>query len=74
MEIFIEAIEAPPRLWLFGAGHVARPTAALARTVGFDVTVVDEREELNTDERFSGCRRALREPLALLAESPLGRV
>ena len=72
MEIFIEPIEAPPRLWLFGAGHVARPTAALARTVGFDVTVVDEREELNTDDRFPGCRRELREPLALLAETPLG--
>ena len=48
MEIFVEAIEASPRLWLFGAGHVARPTAALARRVGFEVTVVDEREELAT--------------------------
>jgi xanthine dehydrogenase accessory factor len=72
MEIFVEPIEAPPRLWLFGAGHVARPTAALARTVGFDVTVVDEREELLTDERFPGCRRALREPAALLGETALG--
>lgn len=72
MEIFVEAVEAPPRLWLFGAGHVARPTAVLARTVGFDVTVVDEREDLNTGERFPGCRRALREPVALLGETVLG--
>ena len=72
MEIFIEVIEAPPRLWLFGAGHVARPTAALARSVGFDVTIVDEREALNTDDRFPGCRRELRDPAALLGETILG--
>jgi xanthine dehydrogenase accessory factor len=56
MQIFIEPIHATPRLWVFGAGHVARPTAALARSVGFEVVVVDEREELNTAERFPGCR------------------
>ena len=72
MEIFIEAIEAPARLWLFGAGHVARPTAALARTVGFDVTVIDEREELNTEERFPACQRAVDDPLTLLKASTLG--
>src|SRR5262245_23690169 len=44
MELFVEPISASPRLWLFGAGHVARPTAALARSVGFEVSVVDERE------------------------------
>jgi xanthine dehydrogenase accessory factor len=72
MEIFIEPIEAAPRLWLFGAGHVAQPTAALARTVGFEVTVVDERETLNSPDRFPDCQRELREPTALLAESALG--
>ena len=71
MEIFIEPVEAAPRLWLFGAGHVARPTAALARSVGFDVTVVDEREELNNEARFPACRREVCEPLALLDATPL---
>lgn len=55
MEIFLEPAEAPPRLNLFGAGHVALPTARLARSVGFDVNVIDEREELLTSERFPGC-------------------
>jgi xanthine dehydrogenase accessory factor len=59
MEIFVEPIEPAPRLVLFGAGHVARPTAALARTVGFSVTVVDDREELNTGDRFPECQRSL---------------
>ena len=71
MEIFIEPVEAAPRLWLFGAGHVARPTAALARSVGFDVTVVDEREELNNEARFPACRREVCEPLALLDATAL---
>lgn len=72
MEIFVEPVEAPPRLWLFGAGHVARPTAALARNVGFDVTIIDEREELNTEQRFPGCRRELRDPAAVIGEAVLG--
>lgn len=62
MEVFIEPIEALQRLILFGAGHVAVPTAALAKTVGFRVTVVDEREELNTPERFPDCERLLLTP------------
>lgn len=59
MEVFVEPIEPAPRLVVFGAGHVARPTAALAKTVGFRVTVVDDRDDFNTEERFPGCERAL---------------
>src|ERR1019366_2753851 len=66
MEIFIEPIESTPRLVLIGAGHVAKPTAALARTVGFDVTVVDDREELNTEERFPGCTLEVEDPPSFL--------
>lgn len=54
MEIFLEPAHAPPRLNLFGAGHVALPTARLALSVGFDVNVIDEREDLLTSERFPG--------------------
>jgi xanthine dehydrogenase accessory factor len=56
MEVFVEPVEAAPRLVVFGAGHVAEPTAAIARTLGFDVEVVDPRAELATAERFPGCR------------------
>ena len=41
-----------PRLTIFGAGHVAMPTARLARQIGFHVTVVDDREDWNTSVRF----------------------
>jgi xanthine dehydrogenase accessory factor len=72
MELFLEPIESAPRLVLFGAGHIARPTAALARNVGFEVSVVDEREELNTEERFPGCTRQLAAPASFLRGPPLG--
>ena len=37
---------------LFGAGHVARPTAHLASLVGFQVHVYDDRPEYANRERF----------------------
>jgi xanthine dehydrogenase accessory factor len=52
MKVFLEKHAAQDRLWVFGAGHVARELAALARTVGFHVTVVDERAEWASKERF----------------------
>lgn len=69
MKIFVESIAAVPRLYLFGAGHVAQPTARLARSIGFELIVVDEREEQNTLERFPDCRRELEEPTAFLRRS-----
>jgi xanthine/CO dehydrogenase XdhC/CoxF family maturation factor/cation diffusion facilitator CzcD-associated flavoprotein CzcO len=74
MEVFVEPIESTPRLLLVGAGHVARPTAALARSVGFEVTVVDDREELNTGERFPGCRLELEDPTDYLKRTKLGAI
>jgi xanthine dehydrogenase accessory factor len=74
MEIFLEPIAAAQRLVIFGAGHVAQPTAALARGVGFEVVVVDEREELNTSERFPDCRRELLDlPAAIRRLQPSAR-
>jgi xanthine/CO dehydrogenase XdhC/CoxF family maturation factor/cation diffusion facilitator CzcD-associated flavoprotein CzcO len=72
MEVFVESIEAIPRLVLFGAGHIAMPTAALARSVGFAVHVVDEREELMTAERFPGCELTQRDPASMLKRTKLG--
>ncbi len=71
MEIFVEPIVPAPRLWLIGAGHVAKPTAALALSVGYEVTVVDEREELNYAERFPGCTLQLDDPSDVLRRSRL---
>jgi len=68
MEVLVEPVEGRPRLVVFGAGHVAKPTAALARSVGFGVVVVDDRDELNTVQRFPECERVLAEPSEASAE------
>ena len=59
MEVFIEPLDGSARLIVFGAGHVARATAHLAQRIGFRVVIVDEREELNSEERFPDCTRLL---------------
>ena len=56
MAVFIEVLEPAPRLYLFGAGYIARPLAALAAGCGFDVTVVDERPDWAVPDRFPECR------------------
>lgn len=66
MEIFIEPIQASPKLWIFGAGHVAQPTAELATKVGFEVQIVDEREQWNCASRFARCQLHLQDPTSLL--------
>ena len=71
MVVFVEAILPAPQLTIFGAGHVARAIAPIARSVGFEVRVVDEREELNTAERFPGCTLELRDPATVLKVGPL---
>jgi len=52
LEIFIEPILPPAELCVFGAGHVATSLYRVARLVGFDVTIVDDRETYASRERF----------------------
>ena len=71
MVVHAEVLEALPRLFVFGAGHVARPLAALAASTGFGVTVVDARAEWLTAERFPTAARELRDPEAAVRELKL---
>jgi xanthine dehydrogenase accessory factor len=50
--VVIEPTRKPKTLHLFGAGHVARPTAHLASLVGFRVEVMDDRDEFADAARF----------------------
>ncbi len=43
-------------LHIFGAGHVSRPTAQVAALCGFAVTVLDDRPEFASPERFPTAR------------------
>jgi len=52
LEIFVEPILPAAELYIFGAGHVAASLYKIARIVGFDITVVDDRETYANRERF----------------------
>ena len=51
-EVFIEVIQPPTPLVIFGAGHNAVPLAHFAKALGWDVTVVDSRANTATHQRF----------------------
>lgn len=48
----IEVISGRPRLVICGAGHDAVPLVRLGAELGFDVTVVDDRRQFLSRERF----------------------
>lgn len=50
--VFVEAHRAPPSLVIVGAGHLARPLCRLGAMLGMRVTVLDDRPDFATRERF----------------------
>lgn len=50
--LFVEFLESPPHLIIAGAGHCAIPLARLGRMLGFRLTILDDRPECATQERF----------------------
>jgi len=53
IEVLIEAVLPPPRLFLCGTGHDAVPVAKLARSIGWDVFVCASDAKYSTRERFN---------------------
>ena len=52
ISVYLEPHLPPPELVIVGAGHVARPLCTVAAMLGFRVTVLDDRPEFATRERF----------------------
>jgi xanthine dehydrogenase accessory factor len=50
--VYVEPHLPPPELVIVGAGHVARPLCRIGAMLGFRVTVLDDRPEFATRERF----------------------
>lgn len=61
---FWEPLVPPDLLYLFGAGHVSTFLAPLAAMVGFDVIVIDDREEFANGKRFPSAREILVLPVS----------
>jgi xanthine dehydrogenase accessory factor len=72
VEVFVEALPLPFRLYIFGATDTAAHLCALARDVGFHVTVIDARGTFATRERFPGADELLVAwPQEVLQDLPL---
>jgi len=61
LDIFVEPILPPASLYVFGAGHVSVNLYRIARSAGFDVTVVDDRESYANRERFPEAKEVIAE-------------
>ena len=72
-KVFLEAFPPPLSMVIVGATHTAISLSRLAKEVGFQVTVVDARSVLATEERFPDVDRLIRSwPEEALAQAPLG--
>lgn len=59
LQVYIEPCVLPPHLVIFGAGHVGRALASVARLAGFRVTASDERPEYATKEKMPDAHEML---------------
>lgn len=72
VKVFVDILADEARLLVCGAGHIALPLARFARSVGFRVTVLDDREDFAHPSRFAGCEVIAEEFDSALRDMPLG--
>lgn len=64
----IEPLLPPPTLLIIGAGHIAVSLTQIAKIVGFQVIVQDDRADFATKERFPEASQVLAEPITSIQE------
>jgi xanthine dehydrogenase accessory factor len=71
LDVYFEVLASIPRLIVVGGGHIAVPLVQVAKILGYDVTVMDDRAEYATPARFPQADTVLlgpyRDTLASLA-------
>jgi xanthine dehydrogenase accessory factor len=73
-EVFVEPLKPSPRLLIVGGGHVGQAVAQLTSPLGFETTVIDDRQEYAGSDRFpGGVASAHGDPRRLVAEFPKDR-
>ena len=58
-DLFAETLEAPQRLFVFGAGDDAQPMVRMAALLGWSVTVIDGRSQWAQAARFPEAERVI---------------
>jgi xanthine dehydrogenase accessory factor len=70
-EQFADILQAPVRLLIVGATHLAQSLAAMAVLYGYDVSIIDPREAYLTAARFGSSKLILESPgQAVAAQNP----
>ena len=59
MQVYIEPLEATPRLYIIGAGHEGYHLGRLAHTIGFRTHILDDREKFANKERFPNAEEVI---------------
>jgi len=59
VDVFIEPIISSPNLFIMGGGHIALALAKMGQMLGFKVTVVDDRPEYASAERFPEANKTI---------------
>jgi xanthine dehydrogenase accessory factor len=67
--VFVDPVAGGQRLIIVGAGHIARPLAALGSMLGFHVTVIDDRASFANRERFPTAAEIIVRPFAAAIDS-----
>jgi xanthine dehydrogenase accessory factor len=68
---YTETIVPNPKLLIVGAGHVGQALAAHAPGLGFEVTVLDDREDCASPQRFPSARRLVADIETTLRQYPV---
>ncbi len=59
MSVFMEPILPGPQLIIFGAGHIGLALSKIAEMLNFSVTIIDDRPEFATTERFPAAQSVI---------------
>lgn len=72
-DVLVEVMLPPPTLILIGGVHIALALAPIAKTVGYNVVVLDPREAFGNRERFPDVELINQWPSRALSQIPITR-
>jgi xanthine dehydrogenase accessory factor len=66
LDIYIEPIIPTPTVFIFGGGHISLFVSKISAMTGFQVTVIDDRAEFASTERFPEAEQIIAEKFSLV--------
>ena len=67
-EFLLSEISLPPRMIIFGGGHLALPLTEMANWCRFAVTVIDDRPEFSSPQRFPTADQVVTAPMEAVCD------